>query len=255
MGNAVNFLLTAAKIRSLNGELSLRIDDIDFKRVRPEYVQDIFKSLEYLEIDWDHGPINVDDFFQNYSQLKKIELYREFMFSGNLALYKCDCSRKMISTSLYPGTCRNRHLKSQDYSWRVDTQDNQILSQSMGDFILWRKDDLPSYQLVSVYEDEYQKMTHIMRGEDLLSSTQAQKFISQKLNLQFFPKINFYHHGLINDETGHKLSKSQGASRLQLYSRQEIFNLVTQTLGFSVKLTSLRDLIELMSEHDETNRH
>ena len=71
LGNAVNFLVTWAIVRSLKGRIHLRIDDMDGIRFRPDVLEDIFKSLDWLDLDWDTGPSGPDDFYQNFSLHKK----------------------------------------------------------------------------------------------------------------------------------------------------------------------------------------
>ena len=64
LGNAFNFLLTSKFVRARKGTLILRIDDADSTRSRPEYIEDIFRSLEWLGIEWDRGPSGPDDFYR-----------------------------------------------------------------------------------------------------------------------------------------------------------------------------------------------
>lgn len=62
IGNAYNFLFTYLLVRAKKGELLLRIDDLDFERKRPEYVEDIFQTLEWMGLDWDLGPEGAESF-------------------------------------------------------------------------------------------------------------------------------------------------------------------------------------------------
>jgi glutamyl-tRNA synthetase len=79
----------------------------------------------------------------------------------------------------------------------------------MGDFVIWRRDDLPSYQLVSVIEDRDLGTTHIVRGEDLLASTAAQIFLAPALGADTLVTAFYLHHPLLTDVNGVKLSKSR----------------------------------------------
>jgi glutamyl-tRNA synthetase len=83
------------------------------------------------------------------------------------------------------------------------------LDTELGDFVIWRRDDLPAYQLISVIEDRDLGTTHIVRGEDLLASTAAQIFIASPLNANNVVEAHYIHHSLINDAAGHKLSNSR----------------------------------------------
>jgi len=79
----------------------------------------------------------------------------------------------------------------------------------LGDFVIWRRDDLPAYQLVSVLEDRDLGVTHIVRGEDLLASTAAQIFMAPTLGADNVVTANYVHHSLLTDASGVKLSKSR----------------------------------------------
>ena len=88
------------------------------------------------------------------------------------------------------------------------------LSQTMGDFIVRQKNGLPSYQLASLVDDTLYNINCVVRGEDLLASTVAQIFLAETLNLSNFLTTTFWHHPLMTDEKGVKLSKSEGATAL-----------------------------------------
>jgi glutamyl-tRNA synthetase len=83
------------------------------------------------------------------------------------------------------------------------------LDLELGDFVIWRRDDLPAYQLVSVIEDRDLGTTHIVRGADLLTSTAAQIFIASSLGADNVVTANYVHHSLLADASGVKLSKSR----------------------------------------------
>lgn len=75
----LSFAITAELARRSNAFILLRIDDLDRDRVNPEYLQDIFDTLNFMGFDWDEGPHNVAEFEQNYSQMKRLDLYNEFL--------------------------------------------------------------------------------------------------------------------------------------------------------------------------------
>jgi glutamyl-tRNA synthetase len=237
LGNAVNFLVTWAIVRSSKGRLHLRIDDMDGIRFRPDVLEDIFASLEWLGLDWDTGPSGPDDFYQQFSLHKKKEYYRDRLQALNKAdkagphTFVCRCSRasiKKISPSgLYPGTCRNAGLAFEPghntVRLKVDGNDaciqisNQYidLANTFGDFVVWRKDDQPSYHLASLLEDEDSHINFIVRGQDLLLSTAAQIYLARCFGFSSFPACRFIHHGLVFADSGEKLSKSRGAYALK----------------------------------------
>lgn len=233
LGNAVNFLVTWAIVRSRKGRLHLRIDDMDGIRFRPDVLEDIFTSLDWLGLDWDTGPAGPDDFYQNFSLHKKKEYYRsrlQALDKTGKNTFVCRCSRasiKKISPSgLYPGTCRNAGLAFEpgcnavrlkvDNDACIQVNNQRIdLASALGDFVLWRKDDQPSYHLASLLEDEEGGINFIVRGQDLLFSTAAQIHLARCFGFSSFPACRFIHHGLVLGENGEKLSKSRGAYALK----------------------------------------
>ena len=236
LGNAVNFLVTWAIVRSRKGCLHLRIDDMDGIRFRPDVLEDIFTSLDWLGLDWDTGPAGPDDFHQNYSLQKKKEYYRHRLQALDKTgktgqnTFVCRCSRasikKVSPNGLYPGTCRNagfafepgcnavRLRVKNDTHIQVNNQPIDLAG-TFGDFVLWRKDDQPSYHLASLLEDEEGGINFIVRGRDLLLSTAAQIYLAQCFRFSSFPACRFIHHGLVLGKNGEKLSKSRGAHALK----------------------------------------
>lgn len=231
IGNAVNFLRTWLAVRSVHGTLKLRIDDADSARTRPAYIEDIFRQLDWLGITWDEGPSGPDDFRENYSQLLRVERYREVLGKLRLCahLFYCTCSRRQIQKrspgGLYPGTCRSRTRPTADEnavrmhvteSTEVVVSGSRVpLGRVMGDFVVWRRDDLPAYQLASLVDDLDDRINFIVRGEDLTPSTAAQLFLAQKLQARGFLSAAVLHHELIVDQDGRKLSKSDCALSLK----------------------------------------
>jgi glutamyl/glutaminyl-tRNA synthetase len=259
LGNGASFVATWVLARVNAGKIMLRIDDLDAERMRPEYVEDIFKTLDWLGLDWDEGPFSVADFSQNWSQHLRLDLYEKALSDLQKTgdLYVCNCSRKDIKlrskNGLYPNTCRENRLLNvenaanyeQNTAWRIVVEENKgvntrsgnfksfpnvgttplsingifddfyvKLAQKMGDFIIRQKNGLPSYQLASLVDDTLYDINFIVRGEDLLNSTAAQIFLAEKLNKADFLSTNFWHHPLITDANGAKLSKSEGAASL-----------------------------------------
>lgn len=243
IGNAFSFLLTALHVKKQGGTILLRIDDIDDERKRPEYVEDIFTSLEWLGIEWQEGPTGPDDFETNWSQHKRLDLYTGMLtkLQDTKIVFACECSRKKLASLegfAYPGTCDhlNISLDTPDTCWRIHVPTNRhvkfhdlekgevdfALGENTGSFIVRKKDKLPSYQLVSLTDDIHFRINYIVRGEDLLSSTAMQLYLAEKLNLDAFRNAKFLHHKLEKDEQGHKLSKTAGAISLQYMRKHEI---------------------------------
>lgn len=229
IGNAFSFLLTWLIARRQGGTVHLRIDDIDSDRVRPEYRQDIYDSLHWLGLDWDtEAP----------TQLGRQGEYSKYLQMLDGKLYPCACSRKTIQTNtkqgLYGQTCLPQALTPVaaclqaefNYRLHVPTEVTIMLKDALkgncvlkpaelaGDLIVWRKHHEPAYQLASVVDDIEAGINFIVRGEDLWSSTAFQLYIASLLGVSAFTDVTFLHHGLITDEAGKKLSKSDGATSL-----------------------------------------
>lgn len=223
-GNALNFLLTVALAERAGASVLLRIDDMDRDRYRPEYAADIFETLHFLNISWHEGPRDFQDFEQSWSQRHRLPLYHEALkkLRERGHVFACTCSRSESAACV----CyqKNLSLDRPGVSWRLRTDKNPIhikgldgnvttasLHGEMKNFIVRRKDGLPAYQLCSVVDDLHFGIDCIVRGEDLWPSTLAQHYLAKALGIESFSAIHFYHHPLLKNEQGEKLSKSAGA--------------------------------------------
>ena len=112
LGNAVNFVLTWLAARQRGAQLLLRIDDSDTARKRPEYVDDIFRAIDLLGLDYDLGPISSSDFEANWSQRHRYDQYVSTLNSLREAgaLYACGLSRRELQhySPAYPTAGRRR---------------------------------------------------------------------------------------------------------------------------------------------------
>jgi glutamyl/glutaminyl-tRNA synthetase len=224
LGNVYNALACQKWAKENNAKLVLRIDDIDRARFRIEYLEDIFKTMDWLGIEFDEGPSGVEDFLKNYSQHTKIDLYKKYLEPVSQDTFSCECSRKdLLGTDHYPGTCRDKNLTyKEDLNLRLKPMD----------VIIYKKDLLPSYHWSCVIDDYEMNITHLIRGEDLIPSTNIQKKLREKLNL---PAISSTHHPLVTDESGQKISKStlkNGVPLMSQFSKKDIF----------LATTNLRDI-------------
>lgn len=259
-GNALNFILTWAITRAQDGHLLLRIDDLDKARRRDEYLEDIFRSIEWLGIDYDEGPEGVDDLKNNWSQDVRIDLYYEALdtLKDKGHLFACSCSRRMIraisTDGKYPGTCEQKALnfKRKDVAWRICPQraplqlpfrqiigeDKVISLSNLNAFFVKQKNGFPAYQLSSIVDDEYFKINTIVRGLDLLKSTRYQFYLAHLLNNDTFQDAYFHHHEMLLNQEGEKLSKSKKATSLSSWQAQgrtpdELFQKTAQLLGIT----------------------
>lgn len=222
-GNLYNFLLTQRVADELGLELRLRIDDLDAFRLREEYVADIFRCLQWLGIEWSGAPQTLTEYRERVDQPGRIDHYYdrlEAMIDAGLPAFVCKCSRRELSREARcEQGCRGKQLKlvAGKTAIRVHVPPSPV-GDTMGDFIVWRREDLPAYQLQSLIDDDESGITHIVRGEDLLDSTSAQLYLAAYLPSTTFAQIQFMHHGLVMGNNGVKLSKSQGTDVLALTS-------------------------------------
>lgn len=224
-GNRHNFRLNADMAASLGATLALRIDDADATRYRREYAEDVFTTLTTMGIDWQIGPRDVDDFEDHWSQRTKTDFYRDELTKATergLTVYACCCSRtrqRGPATGGCVGRCASAGVAwepgatalrvSIPDSARIRTDDAIVdLGASMGDVVIWRRDDLPSYHLVSIVEDRDLGTTHIVRGSDLLVSSALQIYLAPWFDADNVASATYVHHELVLDGTGQKLSKS-----------------------------------------------
>lgn len=236
LGNLYSFMLTLDLANSLSIPVLLRIDDMDQQRSDPQYIHDIFESLDYMGITWQEGPKNAADFEQHYSQRLRMKLYEQLLnkvlASGKV--YACTCSRSRIRQHAIAGcqdNCKRKGiaLNSGDVAWRVDCSDagqirmkvcnssdvQEAFPESMRDFVVRRRDGLPAYQLCSLADDLHFGVNLIVRGQDLYDSSLAQLYLAELAAEHRFLESVFVHHPLLLNAEGSKLSKSAGDTSIR----------------------------------------
>ncbi len=247
VGNAVNMVLTHWLARTHDGRLLLRIDDFDTGRARPAYLEDVFRTLDWLGIDIDDGPSGPADFHSSWSMSTRIDSFRRardrLMGGEHGSVFVCRCSRHDLDPSgrcvagcreaglaLEPGRSALRMSvpcgptrdpaadpvrvaspEGRHPEWMTGGGRSRGLALPPGDHVLWRRDDLPAYQLGSVVADEELAVTAIVRGVDLLGSSALQLHVAGMLPAPGFRAVDLRHHALLTAPDGHKLSKSAGA--------------------------------------------
>jgi len=271
LGNVLSFAITATLARRTGAGILLRIDDLDRERARRKYVQDIFDTLNFLEIPWDEGPGNYEEYEKQYAQRHRMELYtralQELKDSGKV--FACECSRATVAKTapdgVYPGTCRNKMIPfgSPDASWRLITDPEKrgivtgpTLPANMKDFVIKKKDGYPAYQLASVVDDQYFGIDLVVRGKDLWPSTIAQHYLSGLLSDHSFQDCGFYHHGLLMTANGGKLSKSEGATSIRFLRnegkrREDIYSLLAAILEPGETASDYEELAEIAFRWDK----
>lgn len=122
------------------------------------------------------------------------------------------------------------------------------LAQILGDFVVWKKDDTPAYNLASLVDDEILGVNLLVRGEDLLACSAAQKYMAQMLGYGF-ENANFIHHGLLA-HGGKKLSKSSSAPAVSIVDGAKIhYKFAALKLGLDAsKCDTLSNLLEMFKE-------
>ena len=241
LGHARTFWLAQERARQYGGELILRNDDLDRDRCRPEFVAAAYEDLRWFGFHWSEGP-DCGGPYAPYDQSARVARYRaawERLRAGEF-IYPCTCSRKDIQAAvtaphaaddelIYPGTCRERTAAKWAggrASWRfrvplgvsVTFVDGHlgpqafIAGKDFGDFVIWRPDDVPAYQLACVVDDAEMGITEVVRGADLLVSTARQILLYQALKWAI---PAFYHCDLMRDERGERLAKRSDALALR----------------------------------------
>jgi glutamyl-Q tRNA(Asp) synthetase len=240
----------AAKIahdlaRKSGGRFLLRQEDIDGGRVRPEFYQRIEEDLKWLGLRWD------GEILLQRERLAAYESALEKLKTMGLS-YPCFCTRKDIQAALsaphgseaaiYPGSCRalseaeiyDRMAAGEAHAWRFnagkaarihgdltfyDLRFGQMLVDISvnGDAMLARKDIGTAYHLAVVVDDDYQEITHVTRGEDLLGATHIHRQLQAILG---FREPVYLHHALVRDEHGKRLAKRDAARSIRTLREQ-----------------------------------
>jgi glutamyl-Q tRNA(Asp) synthetase len=232
-GSLVAAIASFLDARKNNGVWLLRIEDLDPPRESALAPGNIIEQLRAHGLYWDSNILYQSTRLNAYADAL-IELVRL-----NL-VYPCDCIRKNLPP-VYPGTCRDKKPNEvkNPHAVRLIVDNNTIcindavlgaqkwhLASEIGDFIVRRKDSLFSYQLAVVVDDGFQKITHIVRGADLLDSTPRQMYLASKVNLVI---PNYMHIPVVLGESGDKLSKQTHAEPIK--NENNITNLL-QALDF-----------------------
>ncbi|UYQ91714.1 glutamate--tRNA ligase family protein [Chitinophaga horti] len=269
LGNILSFAITADLADRHHAATLLRIDDMDRDRADQKYIDDIFETLRFLAIPWTEGPRSTSEFQQSYSQLHRLRHYEQALEQLKPHVFACNCSRAQIAresvNGVYPGTClhKNIPLDTPGVSWRlitdsreltVNTYDNGVLKATlpadMQYFVIRRKDGFPAYQLSSLVDDALYGIDLIVRGRDLWPSTLAQLFVATLLPGSRFTNSTFYHHALITEAAGEKLSKSAGATSIQHFRKEghtaaDVYSMAAGMLGIHTEVSNWKELAAL----------
>lgn len=240
LGHAGTFLTASGRAQTGRGTLIMRNEDLDQQRSRREFYNAMIEDLRWLGISWQEGP-DVGGPFAPYSQSQRgshyLTAWRKLV-DGEF-IYPCKCSRKDLAHAVaaphenddeephYPGTCRPFGSETNSSklrepptvtNWRFRVPDGQaiefhdihfgpkkfIAGRDFGDFLVWRRDGVPSYHFACVVDDVAMNITEVVRGADLLKSTARQILLYRALGLA---TPNWYHCDLVTDVSGQRLAK------------------------------------------------
>lgn len=264
LGHARTFWTAYQRARAAGGKLVFRNEDLDYQRCKPQFAQAMFEDLRWLGLEWDEGP-DTGGPFAPYVQSQRrsfhLECWRRLRGAGYI--YPCSCSRKDLERALqapheeddeipYPGTCRGKITTAKDWespagiSWRFRVPDGESISfddlcfgkqqfiagKDFSDFLVWRRDDIPAYQLAVVADDEAMQITEVVRGADLLKSTARQLLLIRALG---YSQPQYFHCPLMTDEQGVRLAKRHDVLSLRTL-REKGTNPGTLTQKFAEEL-------------------
>lgn len=243
LGHARTFWTAYERAREREGVLIFRDEDLDPQRSKPDFASAMLEDLSWFGIQWQEGP-DVGGPFAPYRQSERrnsyLNAWKQLLKGGYI--YGCQCSRKDLAVAaqaphenddepLYPGTCRCKRIGADADSpaglnWRFRVPDGEqigfvdgrlgsvsyVAGQDFGDFVVWRRDDVPAYQLAVVVDDYEMQVSEVVRGEDLLRSTARQILLQRALGI---PQVEYFHCPLMHDAAGKRLAKRHDALSLR----------------------------------------
>ncbi|MFZ0798588.1 MAG: tRNA glutamyl-Q(34) synthetase GluQRS [Terriglobales bacterium] len=241
IGHARTFWIAAQRAIENQGTLVLRNEDLDPQRSRPEFARAMIEDLRWLGIRWSEGP-DCGGPHGPYSQSERrahyLQAWQRLRAGG--FLYPCTCSRKDLAQAasapndaddepVYPGTCRERKdvarlSEPAGVNWRFRVPEGEAVEFAdlnlgrqryvtdskfdFGDFLVWRRDGVPAYQLAVVVDDTAMRITEVVRGADLLKSTARQLLLMRALG---HSPPDYFHCELLRDSAGVRLAKRHDA--------------------------------------------
>ena len=249
VGNIRTALFDWAYARHTGGTFVFRIEDTDRERVTDEYIAAAGETLKWLGLNWDEGP-EVGGPFGPYLQSQRLDIYREWAerFLAQQDAYHCYCSNEELEARRtaakeanrppgYDGACRD--LPAEEIARFKSEGRKPVLRMRMPegkttftdlirgevtfehefvpDFVLVRADGSPLYTLAVAVDDVLMKITHVLRGEDLLSSTPRQIRVYQAMGVKESDYPVFAHLPFVMGSDNAKLSKRNGEVSIAWY--------------------------------------
>ena len=235
-------LFNLAFTKKMNGKFILRIEDTDQSRSHPTYENNIYRSLKWANITWDEGP-DIGGPYGPYRQSERFDIYRKYaaMLVKEKKAYLCfatkeeldemkEIAQKTGQRSGYDRRYRNlsdeeiekRLAEKQPYVIRLKVPltgecifDDAIRGRistpyaDIDDQILIKSDGFPTYHLANVVDDHLMKITHVIRGDEWISSTPKHIYLYEAFG---FEKPTFMHMPLLLGKDGKKLSKRKNVT-------------------------------------------
>ena len=261
LGNVFAALIAWLSVRSRDGEMVLRMEDLDTQRTSEEYANLLRQDLNWLGLDYDRETP------PQSARSRVYDRYFEQLQEMGL-LYPCYCTRSQLhsvnaphlsdGTYVYPGTCRNltpaqRAAMDRKPAWRVVVPDREWsftdrvqgvyalnLATECGDMVVRRADGVYVYQLAVTVDDGEAGVTEVVRGMDLLSSAPRQMYLQELFG---FPHPEYGHVPMLLAPDGRRLSKRDrdlDLGQLQKWVKAET---VIGTLAFSAGLIDRQESI------------
>ena len=262
MGHAYSALVAWNAARQAGGQFRLRVEDIETRRCRAVFETGIYDDLRWLGITW-QGPV--------VRQSERAPAYADALekLAGLGVVYPCFCTSEAVRAEIadaysaphgargspYPGTCRqlaraeqNRRIRSgKAHALRLDTKKARAMTgpltwrdrvagtvradpESIGDVVLARADVPTGYHLAVTLDDDFQGVSLVCRGDDLFPFTHIHRLMQGLLNLR---TPEYYHHPVITDANGERLSKRSRAVTVRaLRAAGKSAKSIRQMVGF-----------------------
>ena len=289
IGSLLGILLNYIYAKKQKGKFILRIEDTDKKRQVKSAEKTIFKFLDWFDLNPDESPIHGGK-FGPYRQSERLAIYQKYadkLIESKHAYY-CFCSQERLDKvrkdmqkdgkpQMYDGKCRQVNLKESSQKAkstphvirmkipkRKTIKVNDLLrgeikfnSNIIDDQVILKSDGFPTYHLAVVVDDHLMKITHMVRGEEWLSSAPKHVLLYQYFNWQ--PPV-FIHTPLLRNKDHSKLSKRHGHASVDWYIKtgylkEAVINFLATRVWNHPQEEEVFDLNELIKQFDFKDMH
>ena len=286
VGTAYMALFNLIFAKRYGGKFILRIEDTDRTRSRPEYEENIYKALQWADIQWDEGP-DIGGAFGPYRQSERTDIYRKHCLDllQSKKAYKCFATAQELQEmrevasgrGLKQGYDRRyRYLSDEEIQEREHRGDPYVIRlkvplsgdcvfedqikgkitvpwADVDDQVLMKSDNFPTYHLANVIDDHLMQITHVIRGDEWLTSTPKHVLLYESFGWQ---PPTFMHMPLLLGKDGKKLSKRRNPTSIFFYRDAgylpEAFKNFMTLMGYSMpdgrEVYSFDDIIKDFDE-------